>query len=235
VADSLVLLSSEGQPKGKPIPILEAFRDSPYAPLLTSLERADKPDQKKGGLTSTRYDQAFLQQDAMHTNFVKALTRKLAPKFPQFKEGQVLISVRGMDCIAVLDVEKGKVVWAARGPWKRQHDAQFLDNGHILLFDNRGLPKGSRVLEYDPQTQAFPWSYTGANPARFFTAERGMSQRLPNGNTLIVISEKGEMLEVTPEKEAVWSCIIPDGYITNGRRYRPEELHFLKEGTRARP
>ena len=40
----------------------------------------------------------------------------------------------------------------------------------------------------------------------FYTSERGMSQRLPNGNTLIVNSERGTLLEVTPEKEIAWSC-----------------------------
>ena len=69
--------------------------------------------------------------------------------------------MRNLDAIAVVDPELRAVVWAARGPWQALHDAQVLDNGNVLLFDNQGLPKGSRVLEYDPRTQAFPWSWSG--------------------------------------------------------------------------
>jgi hypothetical protein len=165
---------------------------------------------------------------------VQVLRRELAPKFPLFKPGQVLISLRNLDTLAVLDPKRGSVVWAARGPWRRQHDSQFLDNGHLLLFDNLGSTAGSRVLEYDPQTQALPWSYAGENRAPFVSEEGGMGQRLPNGNTLIVNSQGHNLFEVTRSKEVVWSCSF-DGYIHVGKRFSPDELHFLKGGQRARP
>ena len=135
------------------------------------------------------------RRDVLHTNAVKVLSRALAPKFPLFKPGQLLVSLRHLDALAVLDPDSGKVVWAARGPWRGQHDPSFLDNGQLLLFDNYGSPQGSRVLEYDPRTQAFPWSYPGENGTPFFSHIRGMSQRLPNGNTLIVNSDGGEVLK----------------------------------------
>ena len=159
-----------------------------------------------GGLNLNHMLEDIRRQDALHTNSVHVLGRKLAAKFPGLKAGQVLISMRHLNAIAVVDPETRAVVWAAQGPWRAQHDAVFLDNGHLLLFDNLGLAAGSRVLEYDFQTQAFPWSYSGANRGAFFTEERGMSQRLPNGNTLIVNSEGREMFEVTRNQEVVWNC-----------------------------
>jgi len=234
LVDFLVLLSPDGKLL-KRIPLLEAFRDSPYAALLTALEPAGKRDSRPGRLTGPRFDEAVLRQDALHANFVKVLSRKLAPRFPQLKAGQVLISLRHLDAIAVVDTDKGSVVWAARGPWQAQHDPQFLDNGHLLLFDNRGLPKGSRVLEYDPQTQAFPWSYAGENKGPFSKSERGMCQRLPNGNTLIVDSEGGEVFEVSRSKEVVWSFSTKRRFIATARRYGPDQIRFLKGEIRARP
>jgi outer membrane protein assembly factor BamB len=174
------------------------------------------------------------KRDIFHLNSVKVLTRQLAPKFPMFKPGQVLVSMCHLDTIAVLDIDSGKLVWAARGPWEFQHDPQFLDNGRLLLFDNLGSPTESRVLEYDPTTQAFPWSYSGENAKPFLSKLRGMSQRLPNGNTLIVNSDAGKILEVTRDKELVWSCST-GGFTTSGRRFRPEQLPFLEGGQRARP
>ena len=233
MVDSLAVLSPDGKLLKKPIPILEALRDSPYSALLAALERPAKTSAPPGLPVSRLVDDAR-QRDALHTNFVQVLTRQLAPKFPRFKPGQVLISMRHLDAIAVMDPQRGSVVWAARGPWRGQHDVQFLDNGHLLLFDNLGSPRGSRVLEYDPQTQAFPWSYSGENRGPFFSEQRGMSQRLPNGNTLIVNSQGGEILEVTAAKEVVWTCSF-DAFIHVGRRYSPDQLPFLNGGQRARP
>jgi Arylsulfotransferase (ASST) len=223
LVDSLVILSPEGKDLRKPISVLEAFRNSPYSQLI-----APSPERPPPGADMTR-------EDVLHTNSVMVLTRELAPKFsPLFKAGQVLISVRDMHTIAVLDPERGSVVWAARGPWRLQHDAQFLGNGHLLLFDNFGSRKGSRVLEYDPQTQAFPWSYAGENGSSFSSPTRGMAQRLPNGNTLLVDSLGQTIFEVTNNKEVVWSCSC-DAFINLGRRYSPDQLHFLKGDQRARP
>jgi hypothetical protein len=233
LVDSVVMLSPEGKLLRKPIPILEAIQRSPYAPLLASLAPLTHRRLSET-LSRPHLEDSLRRGDTLHTNCVHVLTRELAPKFPAFKAGQVLISMRHLDTIAVLDPDKGSVVWATRGPWEAQHDAHFLDNGHMLIFDNLGSPTGSRVLEYDPRTQAFPWSYSGENHGPFFSDTRGMSQRLPNGNTLIADSQGGELFEVTRSKEVVWSCYL-NGFIHVGRRYSPDQLHFLKGGERARP
>jgi hypothetical protein len=230
LTDYLVVLSSDGKELKEPLPLLQAFQESPYAPLLCLLERPGK-DPRYMGQTLERYDQDIQARDLLHTNSVKVLTKALAPKFPQFKAGQVLISIRHLDTIAVLDIESRSVVWATRSTWQAQHDAQFLDNGHLLIFDNRGSPEGSRVLEYDPKTSAFPWSYPGSKGMRFFTPSRGMSQRLPNGNTLIADSQGERLLEVTRENELVWSCALP-GFVHTGRRYSAAQVPFVKSSPR---
>jgi hypothetical protein len=226
MVDHLILLSGEGRLRKK-IPLVEAFRDSPYAALLAPLRLPEGP----GMLGRTGKDDER-RRDVLHTNHVQVLTRELSPKFARlFQAGQVLVSMRHLDAIAVLDPATAKVVWAARGPWKAQHDAQFLANGRLLLFDNVGSPAGSQVLEYDPQTQAFPWVYL----APFTNTARGMCQRLPNDNTLVVNSDGSEILEITRDREVVWSCVFRGDYMNVGRRYGPDEVPFLKRVARARP
>src|SRR5205814_975993 len=127
LVDSLIMLTPDGKLKGKPIPVLEAFRDSPYAPLLHSLEPPKNHDDQPGPTTMQRFDDKTRKQDALHTNTVQVLTPALAQKFPGWKAGQLLITMRNLDAIAVVDPELRKVVWAARGPWQAPHDAQFLD------------------------------------------------------------------------------------------------------------
>jgi hypothetical protein len=238
MVDLIDVLSGDGKPL-KRISLLDALANSPYAPLFCMLERP----RPLGGLSSPAPPGAmpspFLddprRRDVLHTNAVKVLGRAQAARFPLFKEGQLLVSLRHLDALAVLDPDSGKVVWAARGPWHAQHDPSFLDNGHLLLFDNLGSPHGSRVLEYDPATQAFPWSYPGPAGAPFRSRIRGTCQRLPNANTLIVNSDGGEVFEVTPGREVVWSCSSGGVELNRARRYTPEQLPFLKGAQRARP
>jgi hypothetical protein len=246
VADSLVVLSPDGR-EVESVPVEEAFRDSAYA-LLMSTAIAEQAIPRDPARRTSSFE-AFLQPtkgDLFHTNSVKVLPPARAGKFPLFRAGQVLISLRSLHAIAVLDVRKRSVVWAALGPWRIQHDAQFLDNGRLLLFDNHGWGKGCRVLEYDPVTQAIPWFYSEADSGPFHAAFRGMQQRLPNGNTLIVDPDNRRLFEVTRGKELVWEhlCPLPPvspdqqagaRAITGARRYSAEELTFLKGVARARP
>jgi hypothetical protein len=158
----------------------------------------------------------------------------MAAKFPLFKPGQVLISLRNLDAVAVLDIKTRRVVWAACGIWKIQHDAEFLDDGRLLLYDNGGSTKGCRVLAYDPVTQALPWAYASENAAPFTALFRGMKQALPKGNVLIVDPDAGRLFEVTADREVVWEHFVPRS-VTGALRYRAGELTFLKGDVRARP
>jgi hypothetical protein len=237
LVDVIHVISPEGKALRR-IPVLEAIQDSPYAALLGVYEGpatiGEAPPHGQAARMSPLQDDER-NRDVLHTNAVRVLNPALAPKFPMFKAGQLLISPRSLDAIVVLDPDSGKAVWAARGPWRAQHDPSFLDNGHLLLFDNLGSNRGSRVLEYDLQTQAFPWSYPGASGKPFFSRIRGMSQRLPNGNTLVVNSVGGEVLEVTAAQEVVWSCSSSGVEFKRARRYTPDELPFLKGVAHARP
>lgn len=231
LTDSLVVLSPEGQ-ELQSIPIAEAFANSFYALILAA--RAKEP------VWSER------ESDVLHVNGVRVLNPTLAAKFPLFKPGQLLLSVRSLDAIAVLDRDTRRVVWAARGIWKMQHDAEFLDNGHLLLYDNAGSSEQTRVLEYDPRTQAIPWAYINENSTRFRASSRGMKQRLFNGNTLIVDPDNRRIFEVTMDKELVWEFFCPlssvpqkqpvrNHAITGALRYRADELTFLKGIAKCRP
>lgn len=236
--DYVDILSQDGD-RLKRISLLTAFQDSPYAALFSTLHRPNRQTMPRPGETPMpgapslfRDDQR--RRDVLHTNAIKVLRPALAPMFPQFKAGQLLISPRNLDAIALMDPDSGKIVWAARGPWHSQHDPSFLENGHLLLFDNLGSPRSSRVLEYDPQTQSFPWLYPGEGDPPFLSRIRGMSQRLPNGNTFIVCSDAGEAFEVTPDHERVWSCSSGKVEFNRARRYLPEQLPFLTRGPRER-
>ncbi len=238
-SESLLVLSPKGG-RLQEFPLLEALRDSPY--FLSFLDPTIVPGPNKPVQVLSH---GFWREanDIIHANSVKVLGKSLAKKFPRFKAGDVLISLRTSCLLLVMDPQTGKVNWAARGPWLGQHDAQFLDNGHLLIYDNVGSPRGSRILEYDPISQAILRSCVGLPIIKF----RGTVQRLPNGNDLYVEPER-RVVEVMPSQEVVWewACPLPRSSktptnaddapnITCARRYTPSELTFLRGGSDARP
>jgi hypothetical protein len=187
--DFLVQLSPEGKFVRR-ISLVEAFRHSPYAPLLSSVP---------GG------------PDIFHTNSVQILDGSLADRSAGFRRGNLLVSVKNLNTIAVVDPEAGAVTWALSGQWYAQHCARLLGNGHLLLFDNLGTMRAaSRALEVEPFTQQILWSFGGRKGEALMSGTSGFVERLANGNTLITESNFGRVVEVTPDDRVVWEFVNPN-------------------------
>ena len=53
------------------------------------------------------------------------------------------------------------------------------------------------------------WTYTAETPTDFYSTIMGLTQRLPNGNTLIGKSTSGNLFQVTPDGKLVWQYVYP--------------------------
>ena len=168
--------------------------------LLEAFERSKFADVLKGMPTSG---------DIFHTNTVKVLDGSLAVRSPLFSKGNLLISVLHLDTVAIVDPEEQAVVWAKKGGWSKQHEPVLLPTGNLLVFDNNKEGEHSRIIELDPLTMEQKWVYEGGKDGSFYSAECGVAQRLPNGNTLIIESLNGRAFEVTPAKKIVWEYYNP--------------------------
>jgi hypothetical protein len=168
------------------ISIPTAFYESDFASWVTSPQFAMKTS------------------DPFHTNSVEVLDGTVP--LPEFRAGNILVSVRHLDCLAVIDPDSSKVVWANRGRWQRQHEARVTPEGTIMIFDNRKRDGQSRVVEYDAVDDEIVWSYTAPD---FFSRGTGAEQLLPNDNVLITESEKGRVFEITREGDVVWEYWNP--------------------------
>lgn len=113
------------------------------------------------------------------------------------------------------------------------HNARWIDKGlpdagKVMYFNNGadrpGIPYSSvEVISlpqsspgvyqlndsgtYGPDTAY--WKYTDPVPQRLFSAFISGAQRLPNGNTLICEGNKGNLIEITPEKTVAWEYKSP--------------------------
>jgi hypothetical protein len=151
-----------------------------------------------------------------------------------FKPGNIFISYRSCDVIAVIDRDSGKIVWAwGPGELDGQHKPHMLESGNVLIFDNGTLRGYSRVIELNPLTKRIEWEYTSQPKVSFLSRYISSAQRLPNGNTLICEGAKGRLFEVTPEKDIVWDFVNPYGNESNRTnvyrclRYSPEYVTAL--------
>jgi hypothetical protein len=138
--------------------------------------------------------------DVLHTNSIEV--------YENDGRREALVSVRSIGALALLDLDSGSIVWALKGPWRMQHEAQFVGENRILLFDNLGLADDrSRVMEIDARTAGILWEWTEPG---FFSRGAGAVQRLSNGNTLITESENGRIVEIDPSGEVVWEFLNPE-------------------------
>jgi hypothetical protein len=201
------------------------------------------------GLTTVTYEEdvslKIASHDPTHLNNVEPLPRAMANAFPQFAPGDLLVSLRNVNTIAVIDPHTKRLKWSMTGAFAQQHDPDFLPNGHILMFDNLGGLNGdpacgrSRALEIDPATQAVVWRYDGCAGPPFDSERRGTVELEDNGNVLIAEALNGRALEVTHDAQPriVWeySNIVGEldggpaiGVITHAERFRPGTLPFLQ-------
>lgn len=185
--DYITRLSPQGEYLDR-IDILAAFEQSVYAGCL---------------------DRVAGSGDILHTNTLERLDGRLANLSPIFAAGNFLISVRELDTIAIIDGKTGLVVWALSGMWVAQHQPTLLEDGHIMLFDNKGHQGRSKVVEIDPLTQQVVWTFADGPSHALWSPTCGSCQELPSGNVMITESDRGRALEVTRQGTVVWEFRNP--------------------------
>jgi hypothetical protein len=132
--------------------------------------------------------------DVFHPNDVEELGPALAPRFPMFAAGDLLVSIRRMNLVAVLDGTDFHFKWWSHGPWISQHDPDFTADGFISVYDNNTDRGPSAIIRMDPATRAVT-ELPAAAEAAWRSPYMGAHQYLPNGNVLIVSPGEGRAIE----------------------------------------
>jgi hypothetical protein len=219
IDDSMIVISPDGKELSR-ISIFDAFAKSKYRHYLDTIRSNNRGDHT-------------------HANMVHVVPAAFAEKHEFCAAGDVMVSLRNPEMLAIINVERGEVVWASRGIWEQQHYSTALDNGNILLFDNWGNygPGGrSRILEWNPKNGEVAWCYCGTEENPLESMTRGSQQLLPNGNVLITESNNGRLVEVTRDNEIVWEYYNPNqigklnkrvAVLSGALRYDVDKLTFI--------
>jgi hypothetical protein len=184
------------------------------------------PSGQRTGLPAPTATRGF---DYLHMNAASPIPESAGHTDPRFKPGNVIVSYRYINTLALVDRDSKKIVWKTVGLTIGQHNPHFVPGGlpgtgNLLVFDN-GYVDGntnpyrastrpySRVLEINPLDKSIVWEYTAENSNRpiwtFFSHYISGVQRQPNGNTLICEGSNGRIFEVTPTGEIVWEYVNP--------------------------
>lgn len=162
--------------------------------------------------------------EIFHTNAISYLPANNAFN----KKESFMISSREQSMIMIIEKESGNVVWTfSNGVLEKQHDPTLLENGNVLVFNNRPSQRASQVLEINPTNNSIVWTYEAPG---FFAEKISGAQRLPNGNTLITEGTTGTIFEVNTNGETVWEYKL--GEHTKGRsifrayRYGIDDIHL---------
>lgn len=165
--------------------------------------------------------------DWAHANSASEIPLDTSHADPDFRAGNIIISYRHLNSIAIVDRSTHQIVWRTKNLTIGQHDAKMLPNslsgaGHILVFDNgQGGDYGdetlsrnfSRVVEIDPVSTSIAGQYTAGDSGLanyyFWSSFVSGAERLPNGNILICEGAYGRIFEVTQSGEIVWEFVNP--------------------------
>ncbi|NIM91822.1 MAG: hypothetical protein GTO17_12845 [Candidatus Aminicenantes bacterium] len=216
----VVVLSSEGEIKKK-VSLFDIFKEEIRPGKFVEIRRWMNDSRNLKELERRRENNDFQftsrePQNVIHINTVEILDRNI-DKIG--RKGNLLVCALKLDLVGIIDLENQKLVWKwGPGNLSQPHHPTFLENGHILIFDNGVERRYSRVVELDPSRKKIVWEYQSDPPQQFYSVSRGSSQRLPNGNTLITDSDKGYVFEATFGGEIVWEFFNPEIRIEDDKR-----------------
>ncbi len=174
-------------------------------------------------------------RELVHLNQVEELASDLAPAFPMFEAGDLLLSLRNRNLLLVTDPSGTTVKWWQIGPWLRQHDPHFMPDGRILMFNNNSFrtvflpgdevtppttPLVSQILAVDPATGQTEVLWGGAPGEEMLSVIRGKVSRTPTDTLLITEPDGGRAREVSRSRGVLWEYV---------NRYSEDEIAQITE------
>ena len=146
------------------------------------------------GIEFEHYKGLHVVYDRFHPNDLEVLQPDMADKFPQFETGDLLLSFRNINLVAVVGPKTGEIKWWSHGPWIQQHDPDFMANGEISVYNNNGYRRESSIVAIHPQTRKIRTVEIDPD-FHFYSQYMGKHEYLKNGTLQVTVPYEGRALE----------------------------------------
>lgn len=157
---------------------------------------------------------SYASDDPLHLNDVQVVDAQFASQASWLKPGDLIISLRNLNCIAILDTETRLIKWISSGTMLGQHSPRMLGS-NILALDNLGGSQDTGCtqltkisLDRGLAETVFPKS-TSVLPESMCTMNSGFIDLSRDGKrALVSLSLSGVVWEVDLESSQVrWEMI----------------------------
>ncbi|MCB1737733.1 MAG: hypothetical protein KDI42_06380 [Gammaproteobacteria bacterium] len=157
------------------------------------------------GPTYRQLDNPMQSCDPTHLNNVQVLGTNDADDYPGLNAGDLLISMRTLNAIAVIDSQTKRIKRFSQGRSLMQHSPRFIGNNQVLVFDNHGGRAdqgGSRLLALPLEpTQTpdvlFPTPETPGD-IHFTSYDTGhIELSADRSRVLVALTRDGRVLEIS--------------------------------------
>ena len=201
--DVILVLDADGNTIEE-ISLLEAFINSAYSGVVFQHRYPDRQ------LPLTAND-----CDPLHLNDIQVITMDMAADSALLNPGDMLISLRSTNSVAVIDGATKRVKWLSTGHTVQQHSPRYLGNDEVLIFDNlggRARQGGSQLVRVnmldDSAKTLFP--LTGTNDGvNFLSATAGQIALTDDkSRALVSLTRQGRSLEIDLENgQILWEYV----------------------------
>lgn len=155
-------------------------------------------------------------------NMIEELPIEIADKFPLFEPGDIGVSLSSRNLIFVMNPQTLEIKWWKQGPWRLQHEVEFMPDGKIRVFNNnfyrsRGwrndkkrvleAPRISNIIEIDPVTNTYKVVYGERDGEEMLTVIMGRIEQTEKGGTLITETRNGRVFEIDSTNNIIWEYI----------------------------
>jgi hypothetical protein len=201
--DVILVLDANGNEIDS-IPIFDAFVKSGYSGAIFEHKHPD------WGLPLVDSE-----CDPTHINDVRVISAEQAADSALLNKGDLLISLRSTNAVAVLDGKTHLVKWLSTGRTVQQHSPRYIGNDQLLIFDNLGGnvgQGGSRIVKLDMLDDSVEVVFPGENTPGdidFLSATAGhIALNADNTRALVSLTRQGRALEIDlASGEVLWEYI----------------------------
>jgi hypothetical protein len=191
--DTVVKIAKDGKVLSS-VSIMKILKDNGYEGLMY--------------LSTLKSRELSVTGDVYHLNDVEIFPDHI--KEGVFKHGDVMVSLRNINTVFVYDPKTLKIRYLSTGKFVRQHDPDFIDGNTFSVYDNNHIGpakhgQSSKIVIVSALDDSVTSYLSESDQLPFFSNIMGKHQWLDNGNLLILESMNGRVLEVSPQKQLVWS------------------------------